>query len=378
MQRTAEIWLVYTLTKSPFLVGLFGVCQFAPMLLLSLFVGVLIDRLPKKKLLLFTEVLFMAQAAVMTVLTYTHQIRYWHLLALAVVFGIAQTIDLPTRQAFFYEMVGQEEIANAVSLNSAITNLAKMTGPAISGLVLYHFGAGFCFLVNTVSFAAVIASIFMIHVNETVKKRAAGGHIIKEVMSGLKYIGKDGTLSLNTLVFGVVSTFAMNNEVVIPIFAAAALGLGADGYTGLMTAAGMGSFLGALTVAFLSRNGVRKKYLLFGSAATSVLQIATIFTRSYAVSFVLLMLVGFLNLIIIPTVNSIYQLYSCDEYRGRVLSVYALLNQGSTPLGNFLAGSVMEVAGGAFGFFFCGASTLLLLAPVLLWKRKTVAAWLKQ
>ena len=375
MQRTAEIWLVYTLTKSPFLVGLFGVCQFIPMLLLSLFVGALIDRLPKRKLLLFTEFLFMAQAAVMTILTYTHLIRYWHLLVLAVVFGIAQTIDLPTRQAFFYEMVGKKEIANAVSLNSAITNLAKMTGPAISGVVLASFGTVFCFFVNAVSFVAVIVSILLIHVDEIVHRDAAGGNVIRDVGKGLRYITENETLLLNTLIFGIVSTLAMNNEVIVPIFAGSVLHLGAGGYTGLMTAAGLGAFCGALTIAFLSRNGVEKKYLLLGSIATSALQIATILTRSYAVSLILLVCIGFLNLIIIPTVNSIYQLYSNDEYRGRVLSVYSLLNQGSTPLGNFLVGAVMEGFGGASGFVFCGASTLLLLAPVCVWKRGALAEW---
>lgn len=380
MQRTAEIWLVYTLTKSPFLVGLFGVCQFLPMLVLSLFVGVLIDRFPKRELLLATEFLFMAQAAAMTILTYTHLIRYWQLLILAVIFGIAQTIDLPTRQAFFYELVGQDEIANAVSLNSAITNLAKMTGPAISGLVLATLGTVFCFFANTVSFLAVIVSILFIHVGPQYRVIRNSGqklHIIANVGAGLRYIASSETLLLNTLIFGVVSTFAMNNEVVIPIFASAVLHRGAGGYTGLMTAAGLGAFLGALTIAFLSKSGVHRQLLVIGTVATSLLQIATVLTHSYAVSLVLLTGVGFINLIIIPTVNSTYQLYSSNEYRGRVLSVYSLLNQGSTPLGNFLVGTVMESVGGDSGFVFCGLSTLVLIAPIVLWKRRAIAAWFK-
>lgn len=378
MQRTAELWLVYTLTKSPFLVGLFGVCQFLPMLALSLFVGVFVDRFPKKRIVLFTQFLFTAQALAMTVLTYTHLLRYWQLLVLAAVFGVAQTIDLPARQAFFFDLVGKDDIMNAVSLNSVITNLAKVVGPAISAIVLVRFGAVSCFMANDISFVFVIAGLLMIRVKPAVRKPAERRRMMSEVAGGLSYIKNSEMLLVTTLLFAIVSTFAMNNEVIIPVFADVVLHRGADGYSTLLTAAGVGSFLGAFVIANLSKRGVRIQFLVYGAVVTSLLQLLTFFIHSYGASFAVLVGIGFTNLTLIPTVNTIYQLYSTKEYRGRVLSVYSLLNQGSTPVGNFFAGSVMQSFGGDSGFVSCGLVSLVLLLPVLFIKRRTIAAMLRK
>jgi MFS family permease len=377
MQRAAEIWLVYSLTKSPLLVGLFGMVQFLPMLVLSLFVGVLIDRFPQKNILIFTQLLFMVQAAAMTVLTLTHTVHYWELLVLALIFGISQAIDLPVRQAYFYCMVGQKEIMNAVSLNSAITNLAKVTGPALAGIVLLALSPGYCFLLNTLSFAVVLFSIFSIPERgmPTPTTRGEKESIWSDVREGLRYIANNETLRLNSFVFGIAATFAMNNEVILPILSNTVLHTGVHGYTVLMTATGVGSFAGALSIAFLSKKGVKKPLLILAAFATALLQIITAFTHVFVACLILLVAIGYLNLILIPIANTIYQLYSPNAYRGRVLSIYSLLNQGSTPVGNFLTGTFMEVGGSSAGFFFCGASTLALLTVALFSQRSIVRKW---
>ena len=375
MQRTAQVWLVYSLTNSPFLVGILGVCQFMPMLLFSLFAGVIVDRFPKKHILLVTQSLFMLQALIMTFLTFTGKIQYWHVFILSAFYGITQTIDMPARQSFFFELVGKEDIMNAISLNSTIVNLAKIVGPAVSGAVMIAFGPVICFFSNALSYIAVIGGILMIQVEPHVVRKA-GRNIFKEAVEGIRYIKKSEILSINVIVMAVVCTFAMNNDVLIPVFANVALGRGASGYTTLLAAAGAGAFIGAILMAFISKYGLRKNLLIIDALATAVLQIVMLFTRQYFVCMILLAMVGFVNLGFINTANSIFQIYSSDEFRGRVMSVYSFLAQGSTPIGNFFAGTVMQHLGGGTGFFYCGAATLLCLIPVFIFKRKMIIQWI--
>lgn len=371
MQRTAQTWLVYTITDSPLLVGIVGVCQFLPMLLFSLFAGVLADRFSKKKLLVFTQCMFMLQAAIMTVLTYSGQIRYWHILLLSMMFGFTQTLDMPARQSFFIDLVGRENLTNAISLNSTILNLARIVGPAISGLIMMKYGMVFCFLVNTISYIPVIIGILMIRAKENIVRREAG-HVLGDIRDGIRYIGKNETLVLNVLMTAVVCTFAMNNDVIIPVFAKQVLGRGADGYSSLLATAGFGAFAGAVLMAYFSKFGVRKSLLVISGFATAFLQILTIFGRSFWSAAVLIGAIGFFNLIFINIANSVFQLNSSNEYRGRVMSVYSFLNLGSTPIGNFGVGIVMERLGGLSGFASCGIITVVLLTGILLLKRKAV------
>lgn len=377
MQRTAQTWLVYTLTKSPFMVGILGVCQFLPMLLFSLFAGVIVDRFPKKRILLVTQTAFMLQALIMAFLTFTGQIQYWHVFILCAVFGVTQTIDMPARQSFFYELVGREDIMNAVSLNSTAANLARIVGPALAGLAMVTLGPVICFFGNALSYVAVIIGILMIRVAPRVTQ-VVRSPMLQKVMEGLRYIKNNEVLMINVILMGGVCTFAMNNDVVIPVFASVALGSGATGYSILLASAGVGAFIGAIFMAFISKNGLHKNYLIISGVATAVLQILTIFTRQYVVCMLMVATVGFFNLVFINTGNSTFQLNSSNEYRGRVMSVYTLLNQGSTPIGNFFAGTVMEHFGGAVGFLGCGIMTLLIFVPVIIFKHKTIAGWMTE
>jgi MFS family permease len=367
VQRTAQVWLVYTLTKSPFLVGILGVCQFLPMLLFSLFAGVFIDRFPKKQILLLTQTVFMLQAFVLTVLTFCNAIQYWHVFILSAVFGLTQTVDMPARQSFFIELVGRKDLMNAISLNSTIVNLAKIVGPAISGIILVKYGTVFCFFLNGLSYIAVLWGLFLIRTDDLVTRRKHQ-NVLREIKEGLQYIKQSKSLMDDAIIMAIVCTFAMNNDVLIPVFAKTVLGKGAGGYTALMSAAGVGSLCGALVMASISKKGIQKGLLFFAALTISVLQIITALTHVYWICWVLIAGIGFLNLTFINTANSTFQLNSTDEYRGRVMSVYAFLNQGSTPLGNFFAGTVMEHLGGNAGFPACGLTTLLLVLIFTIWK----------
>ncbi|MGE5604322.1 MAG: MFS transporter [Bacteroidota bacterium] len=370
MQRTAQVWLVYTLTKSPLLVGILGVCQFLPMMLFTLFAGVFVDRFPKKKILLVTQTVFMLQAFMLTALTFFQVIQYWHVFILTAIFGLTQTLDMPARQSFFIEMVGRKDVMNAISLNSTIVNLAKIVGPAISGILIVKFGPIFCFFLNGLSYIAVLWGLSLIKIEPFVVRREHR-HMLQEIKEGIRYIKKSDILVTNVIAMAIVCTFAMNNDVLIPVFAKTVLGKGASGYTTLLSAAGIGSLCAALVLATYSQNGVRFNRLLISAFSLSILQIITAFIGDFWLCFILIAVIGFLNLTFINTANSIFQLNSSDEYRGRVMSVYAFLNQGSTPLGNFYAGTVMEHWGGNAGFLACGLATLIGVVPLILKLKKS-------
>lgn len=377
MQRAAQTWLVYTVTNSPMKVGIVGICQFMPMMLFSLFAGVFVDRFSKKKILIFTQLVFMLQAVIMTLLTYTGQIQYWHILVLSTLFGLTQTLDMPGRQSFFIDLVGPENVTNAISLNSTIVNLARIIGPAVSGIVMVQRGVVFCFFVNALSYIPVIVGMILIKVPANTKKasKSIKGNVLSDIMDGISYIKKSEVLSANVLIMAVVCTFAMNNDVIIPVFAKEVLGRGADAYTGLLSMAGLGAFIGAIIMSYISKFGVNKKLLLISGASTAILQILTISTKLYFICQLLVLSIGFFNLVFINIANAIFQVYSSNEYRGRVMSVYSFLNQGSTPIGNFFAGGVMESFGGIFGYLSCGVVTILCLGVVFIYKRNTLHQW---
>lgn len=319
----------------------------------------------------------MLQAIAMTLLTFTGLIQYWHILILSFLFGLTQTLDMPARQSFFIDLVGVKDLTNAISLNSTIVNLARIVGPAVSGILMLKFGTVFCFSANAISFIPVIIGILLIQTTEN-HVRKSHVNILPEVIDGIKYIKNNQTLVVNVLVMAVVCTFAMNNDVVIPVFAKVVLGAGANGYSLLLSMAGLGAFLAAIMMAYRSKNGVNKVLLLYSGILTAVLQVATVLTRQYAICAILITCIGFFNLIFINIANSVFQLNTPNEYRGRVMSVYSFLNMGSTPIGNFLSGSVMETLGGDSGFVFCGMTTLLLLGVIFTRKRKEIGNWIKR
>lgn len=374
MQRTALVWLVYTITDSPFKVGLIGVAQFLPMMLFTLFTGAVVDRFSKRKLLIVTQTLLMFQALALALLTLFQYENYWLLLALCAVLGLTTTLDMPARLSFFMDLVGKEDIMNAVSLNSTIVNLARIIGPAAAGSVMAAGGVPLCFFINAVSFLAVIYSLTRISVKEKpAPPRTAS--VIAEVGEGLDYIRHSEVLIINVIFMGVLCTFAMNNDVIIPVFAKAVLGMGAGAYTRLLSAVGLGSLIGAMTMAGLSKYGIKKWFVPTAAAAEILLLLSMGFCHSYGVSLVMMGVMGFFNLVFLNSGNSIFQIYAPQKYRGRVMSVYSLITVGSTPAGNFFAGSAMQLLGGWAGWPVCGAACAVSLALLLRGKWDRVKEW---
>ncbi|WP_026884085.1 MFS transporter [Clostridium akagii] len=364
MQRTAQQWLVYSLTKSPLLLGILGVVQFTPVLLFTLFAGVFIDRFNKKRVLIITQSILMMLAFILAFLVWSGTVQYWHVLVIAGIMGCVNAWDMPTRQSFIPEMVEKKNIVNAIGLNSAVFNVARIIGPAIAGYLMVRIGTALCFFVNGVSFIAVIIGIVLIKPTYSHEKRASG-NIFIDVKEGLKYIKSNKIILAAVLSMFAVGTFSMNSDVIIPSFATTVLHQGAGGYSILLSVMGVGSFLAALTVATRSRKGPSKKLLYGSSILVCLFQIGLLFTHSYLVSSIILSMVGFFTVAFSASVNTTIQINTSNEYRGRVMSVYTLANNGTTPIGNLFAGAITEKFAPNFGFFGCGFMALIFMIPIL-------------
>ncbi|MFT8350141.1 MFS transporter [Clostridium saccharoperbutylacetonicum] len=369
MQNIAQPWLAYTLTNSPFLLSLIGIVQFTPMLIFSLFAGVIIDKFSKKKILLFTQTASLVITLVLAILVWTGKIQYWHILIMATVLGIVNTIDMPSRQSIIIELVGKEDLMNAIALNSMVFNLARIVGPAIAGIVMGYAGIAVCFFANSISFAAVVVGLFFIKMNVVKREENKETRILEEIKDGLKYIYRKKVLLHTILILAIVGTFVSNFNVLVPVFAKEILNQGEAGFGLLMSFMGFGSFLGAMCVAALSKSGPKKFIIYFVPLIVAMLLIATGYTNIYILTGIFLALTGFFFICFTSSANSTLQLNSKNEYRGRVMSVYTLVFAGSTPFGNLYAGLFAEHFNARVGFAACGGIIILLMIPLLFVKK---------
>jgi MFS family permease len=368
MQNVAQPWLAYTMTKSAFMLGLVGAIQYMPVLLFSLFAGVLIDRFPKKKILLFTQSASLVVTMTLAILDYSGHIKFWHILVLAAVLGLVNAFDMPTRQSFIIQLVGKEDLMNAIALNSAMFSTCRIVGPAIAGLVIGYYGAGMCFLANSISFAAVVISLLFIHpmaIQTTVK---SSKRILAEIKDGLSYIYQRAIILDAVLLLTVIGTFAMNNNVLIPVFSEVVLKQGSMGMGILFSFSGIGALIGAMLVAFTSKSGPSKLVIYAVPTIIGLFLILNSFTTNLLFAGFCIAAMGIFFNLFSATINSVLQLHTENEFRGRVMSVYTLVVAGSTPIGNLYAGLADDYIGARFGFAACGVIVLALLIPVYLYK----------
>lgn len=362
MQNIGQSWLVLQLTGSPFKLGVVNALQFLPITLFSLFAGPLVDRFPKRRILLCTQICLMVLAVALATLTYFDRIQYWHILILALLLGLVNTVDVPTRQAFVIELVERHCLMNAIALNSTIFNLGRMVGPAIAGLLIGLLGIAMCFYINALSFFGVILGLFIMKVPNRafVTERA---NIISEIRGGLSYIRVKPFIMFPLLLMAMISAFVMNYNVLIPVFAKENLSQDALGFGFLMTSIGIGSFLGALTLAVNSKKGPRMGVLFGGALGASILMCILGFEKDYWLACITLMIVGFCNMNFVASVNTTIQLHAEDSMRGRVMSVYSFVMGGVAPFGSLITGQISEVAGAHTSITVCG---LIGIAAVLL------------
>jgi len=366
MQNVAQPLLAFNLTNSSFLVGVITAMQFVPVLFFSLFSGVIIDRYSKKKILLFTQTASLMITLVLAVLVWTDKVQYWHILICSICLGIVNTLDMPTRQTFVIELVGKDDLLNAIAINSSIFNVARVAGPALAGLVMVTLGIFACFLFNSISFAAVILSLFFIKPNEMARPERKNQKIWPNVLEGLRYIRSNNTIIRTLTSVFTINGFAMSTNVWVTAFAKYVLAKGTMDYeflyNYLIMFMGVGSFIGAMVIASMSRGGPHKIILKIYPYFIGGVLIIISFANSFLLTGLGLALLGFCFVSFTSTANSTVQYNTEDQFRGRVMSVYSLLSGGASPLGNLYAGAITQNIGARAGFRGSGLLILSLLA----------------
>jgi MFS family permease len=370
MQQVAQSWLVLILTHDPLWLGVVVAAQFLPVLLFGLFAGVLADTLPKRQTLVATQAAKMSLSIVLAVVAASGYASVPLLVLIALMVGTVNAIDMPVRQAFSVEMVGRDDVGNAVALNSAMFNSARVVGPAIGGLTIGAVGVPAAFALDAVSFLAVIVALLAMHEDELqsavrIARPSSFGNVVSKLREGLQYIRVTPLALIAVLVVGLVSTFAMNFGVIIPPYAQDVLGTGAAGYGFLMAASGVGSLLGALWLAFGGAPRVRRIGL--GAMVLGVGEIALGLSHAFPVSLLLMVGVGFGGISMAATANTTLQLAVPDGLRGRVMSVYTTVFAGSTPVGGPLMGGLASVFGVAVSLAIGGVLAAAVGLGALVW-----------
>ena len=339
MQTTAQQWLVYRLTGSQLSLGLVTFAGFIPVLLLSLFMGVVVDRVSRRRLLLLTQSWFLLLALALAVLTFLGIVQYRHIIVLALLFGIGNALDMPARQAFNLDMVEHDDLFNAIALNSSVFNGARIIGPAIGGLVIASWGEGTAFGLNAVSFLAVIAGLLMMSL-PPFQRPAQRDTGLGDLKRGLAYlVGDRQVLGLVTMV-AAFSLIGFPYAVLLPVFAQDVLRIGVEGYGILLGAQGVGALAAALSLAILGDRRPKGR-LLWLSRWMLVAAVALLgFSRTTALSLLALALAGFALISQLAVTNTLIQLAVPDDLRGRVLSTYTWALGGFWPLGALLIGAL--------------------------------------
>jgi len=365
MQSIGQTWLVLELTHSAFQLGLVGALQALPVLLFALVGGVLADRWPKRRVLLCTQAAAMIQALLLWALIATGTVQLWHVYVLALLLGLTNCLGRPTGQAFVVELVGRADLPNAVALNSSLSNLTRIVGPGLGGVIIAVSGVASLFLLNALSFIAVLAGLALINSRalhaQAPRHTNAGARQTtwQSLREGVDYVRNTPTVSLVILVVGLVLLFGSNFNVVLPFFATGVLHAGATGFGFLSGASGVGSLIASLWLAWRNQKPTITRVLI-GALVFGVLEAVFAVSRIYPLSLALIASVGGTEIIFTTLAVTMLQTVAPDHLRGRVMSVAILFFDGSLPLGYLLMGW-LAVRYGAPSALFIGA----LLSPLV-------------
>jgi MFS family permease len=370
VQRIALTWLVYRLTNSAFLLGIVGFSGQIPLLIITPFAGVLADRLDKHKILLYTQVLSMVQALVLAVLVLTNTIQIWEIILLSIILGVFDAVDMPTRQSFMVEMISnnRNDLGNAIAINSSMVNSARLIGPSVAGILISLFGEGWCFLLNAISYIAVIVSLLkmeIVHKPITSKEK----NTINELKEGIQYAFSFSPIKSILLLLAVVSFMGTPIRILAPVFVKNFFHGGADLFGFLMGASGLGALSGAI---FLMN---RKSVLGLGKLITYAVLVFGIGLIAFALSQIFILSVFFMfmtgigMMIQLAGSNTMLQTITENDKRGRIMSLYAMSFRGVSPFGSLLAGAAAGLVGASLtlvtGGVFCviGAIYFLINLP---------------
>jgi MFS family permease len=341
MQIVAQGWVVYNLTDSPLMLGLVSVVALLPVVPISLLAGVLSDRFSRKKLIMVTEFVLMLQAVIMAVLIWTNLIQVWHVVVLSLVLGAAAAVEQPARLAFVVDVVGKDDLSNAVALNASASNAARIIGPAIAGMIIAAVGEAMCFFINGISYLAVILALVAIRTIMQPKKSGAL-RVAGSLKDGFLYLKSSRVLQDLLVIVSFASFLTIPYIALMPVFARDILKVGAEGLGYLLTAVGVGAILGAVLVANL-QSGKRGAWLVTANVLGPIFLIFFCFSRNFELSMGFVVLVGASNAIRLTLGNSLTQLNTADGYHGRVMSVFNLLFNGLSRVGALVIGGFAEI-----------------------------------
>jgi MFS family permease len=344
MQTVAQSWLIYRLTGSSTLLGLVGFSSQIPVFLFSPLGGVAADRYNRHRLIVITQSLSMLLALVLAALTLTRTIQIWHIFVLSALLGIVTAVDIPARQAFFQEMVGRDDLINAIALNSSMFNSARIVGPAIAGLLVAWIGEGWCFFANGVSYIAVLVGLFMMHVTPRQianSQDSAWDHVLE----GFRFVFHSQPIRALLLLVALVSFAGLQYSVLMPIFADRIFHSGAHGLGVLLGINGAGALSGALIMA--ARKGLKglSSWIAIAAVVFSVAIMAFGLAPTFWSAGALLYVVGFSTMIQFGSTNTLIQMMTPDRLRGRAISAYSMMYMGMTPIGSVTAGIIAEHIG---------------------------------
>jgi MFS family permease len=371
MQMTAQSWLVLTLTHSPTDLGFAVALQTLPILLLAPYGGVVADRVDKRRLMVVLQIAMGIQALVLGLLTVFGAVRFWEVCVLAVILGLNNAFENSARQAFVREMVGPDELRNAITLNSVTVNAARAVGPAIGGVLIATAGIGVCFLLNAASFAAVVTSLLIMD-KSALRPSPPAARARGQLREGLHYAAQTPTIAIPLAMMSLVGLLAYEFQVSLPVLAQQTFHGGSEAY-GFMTAAmGVGAVIGGLFTAARGRTGLRP--MIVAATGFGVAILASAFSPAVGVAYAALLFVGWASVSFIAIGNSTIQLSAAPSMRGRVIALWQVAFQGTTPIGGPLIGWIIAVSDPRAGLAVGGASCLVAAAGGILLARRFRAA----
>jgi MFS family permease len=366
MHQVARSWLVLVLTNSAFYVGFVAALGSLPVLLFSLYAGAVADRMSKLKLIIMTQTSSMLLSFGLAALVFTHVVTVWHIVLIAALAGVVNSFDVPGRQSFFVELVGKDDLMNAIALNSSAFNVTRILGPTAAGLLIGLVGVGACFLLDGFSFMAVIAALFAIRV-PPYQRPATTPSAWTHIREGLQYVTADRRITALVINIAVLSVFGYPFLVLLPVVARNVLGKGAIEFGWMSSAVGAGALTGALLLAAFARQLPKGRVLRGASLLFGIVLMLFARSRSLAMALLVLVCLGFVMITNTATTNTLLQTLAPDHMRGRVMSVYTLAFVGMGPIGAFQAGYFADRFG-APAALTGGAAVCLLASLVLFWR----------
>jgi MFS family permease len=344
MQSVAQAWLVYRLTGSALLLGSVGFASQFPVFLFAPFGGITADRVNRQRLVIATQIASMILAGILAWLTLSHRVQVWHIFALAGLLGVVNAFDIPGRQSFLIDMVGKEDLMNAIALNSSMFNGARVIGPAIAGILVSKIGEGWCFAANSISYIAVIVGLLLMRVQ--CKPRISPHSPIEDIVEGFRWVNQTKIIRALLILIGLVSLVGMPYTVLMPIFADKILHGGARGLGILMGATGVGALFGALTLAAKS-GGVKGlgRWVTISCATLGISLFCFAFSYNFWLSAAFLLPAGYSMMLQMACSNTLIQTMVPDQLRGRVMSVYSMMFMGMAPFGAFFGGALAHRIG---------------------------------